>query len=570
MPITKSINNQGLLFIPIINLRRILIVILLGLLLVFRYFASDFPFYPLLILLIITIILEIIFSYLHNNYGWTFKIVYWEFVFDTLLLITLCHYSGGIESIFQYLIIVSILEAALVLDDQEVYFLITYFNLAYIVLLILDSKGIIPHISPFFVWMRAETYLSFSAIWLSLTFTALITVGTGIFFNYLATISYNLKQTNEQLAKSELSNRLMLIQIQEKERQLAAIFESITDGIAVLGYAGEIISLNYGLSHFLDGKEEDFIGKNIYEISDVFTKLCPLEKLSQIFNTNKQSNFRCELAKAAGIIEYYELSLFSLVKDNNEIENIILLLRNITSQQKLQKQLNQLEQLATLGHLSANMAHKIRNPLLVIRGSAETLQQEVPIPLKDQELIQFIIEETNRLNRLIENLIIFAQPSEPQAQYCSFKPILEQIIENFQDVEVKWNLEDNLPELFVDPTHLEQILKQIISNALDKPSTPITIEAYKNGNENITIIIIDKGKGIESEKLAQIFDPFYTDKINGSGLGLSIVKNLITLNNGTVHIESILGEETKVILNFPNYFSQAEHKETQRNTRKQE
>ena len=211
------------------------------------------------------------------------------------------------------------------------------------------------------------------------------------------------------------------------------------------------------------------------------------------------------------------------------------------------------ERLAALGQLSAGLAHEIRNPLAVIKGSAEMLNQKVAgsQPLI-AELAGYISSEVNRLNALVVRFLDFARPSKLELQPENIAEIVDHALESasasFPDANVKIEKQyaQGLPEIPVDRQLCEQVFINLITNAFQamreqgaQPQTmrlSIATDSSK-GEPGVSVTVEDSGPGVPPELREQIFNPFFTSKKDGVGLGLSIVAKIVDDHRGTIRLE---------------------------------
>ncbi len=213
------------------------------------------------------------------------------------------------------------------------------------------------------------------------------------------------------------------------------------------------------------------------------------------------------------------------------------------------------ETLAAMGRMVAAIAHEIRNPLSIIKTSAERIQKQHNI---DDETITFITEEVDKLNRILTGYLNFAKEGH---QHLKPRPFQKIILRSLMLVEndVSRNnivVSKSLPseELFIycDEQRLQQALLNILLNAVQALSEGGRVEVALRARRNRAVLTIkDNGPGMTSKHLQEIRKPFYTTKKQGSGLGLSITNNIIETHNGTMEIGSAPGEGTTVILSIP-------------------
>ncbi|UCG66339.1 MAG: GHKL domain-containing protein [Deltaproteobacteria bacterium] len=235
------------------------------------------------------------------------------------------------------------------------------------------------------------------------------------------------------------------------------------------------------------------------------------------------------------------------------------LARRAREQKLLEDQLNQAERLAVLGEMVAGVSHEIKNPLGIIRSTAELLAEKSEHSQAQKKLSNIIIEESGRLNDIVTDFLDFARPQVPNLQDCPLGEVIERNVTFLRpELDKKGvivndgNLNGRPYIIEADPGLLRQAFLNIFINAIqameDGGNITINIEEEKG---NYRVEIQDTGIGIRDENLKKIFSPFFTTKDEGSGLGLSIVKNIIEGHKGKVWIESKEGVGTKVFVSLP-------------------
>jgi signal transduction histidine kinase len=227
-------------------------------------------------------------------------------------------------------------------------------------------------------------------------------------------------------------------------------------------------------------------------------------------------------------------------------------------QRELESQLHLAERLAALGQMVAGVSHEIKNPLGIIRSTAELLG-EMPDASDTQKRLSGVIkEESTRLNQIVTEFLDFARPQEPNLQECQLEEIIEKNLSFIRPelekkgIHVQDNLNGRSFRLRADHDLLYRAFLNILINAIHSMQDGGTIDIkVAEGRDAYRVEIEDTGCGISKENADKIFNPFFTTKEKGSGLGLSIVRKIIEGHRGTIGIESIEGQGTKVQVQLP-------------------
>ncbi len=278
-----------------------------------------------------------------------------------------------------------------------------------------------------------------------------------------------------------------------------------------------------------------------------------------------------ELAKK-GIYKPYELE--AVAKDGRKINFLmttspivgtnryIVVQRDITEFKNLEKKLYESEKLAALGQLSAGIAHEVRNPLSSIKMSLQILEKRINPAGNDLKRFKIAEKEVEHLETLVNNVLVFAKPMEPKKAPADLAKVLGHAIamaeKGIADKKIVLQTEyDKVPPITIDAAMIGDAFLNIIRNAIEAVEEHGNIFIslrYENDTRQLAVVEIrDNGCGIDEEDMPHIFNPFFTVKKYGTGLGLSQVKKIIDLHQGTIDILSEKGNGTKVYITFPCY-----------------
>ncbi len=225
---------------------------------------------------------------------------------------------------------------------------------------------------------------------------------------------------------------------------------------------------------------------------------------------------------------------------------------------KLKEQLSRAEHLSTLGEMVAGISHEIRNPLGIIKSSSELLKKKMASYDPSNSIPDIIIEESIRLNNIITDFLNFAKPRIPNLMACDVEAVLEKNI-NFlashiekEGYTVEKYYDNNIPEITADSDMLYQAFLNILINAMQAmPEGGKIHVAIQSTDNTVKIFFEDEGEGIPQDLMEKIWDPFFTTKAKGTGLGLGIVKNIIESHSGSVQISARPGAGARVKVELP-------------------
>jgi signal transduction histidine kinase len=218
------------------------------------------------------------------------------------------------------------------------------------------------------------------------------------------------------------------------------------------------------------------------------------------------------------------------------------------------------KRLATLGEISAGIAHELRNPLSIIKGAAQVLKDIGQSDGIHKEMVNIIQYEVANLECTINDFLTFASPPKPNPRTVVLNNLIKETVNAWQiqlssnRYIVKTVLDKEVKNICVDPVQFRQVLFNILNNARDAMGDQgeIIIETRNTDNNEVEIIVSDSGPGIEEEIKERIFVPFFTTKTRGTGLGLAIVRQIVEANNGSISVESEYGKGASFIMKFPS------------------
>ncbi|MED4583995.1 sensor histidine kinase [Brevibacillus choshinensis] len=252
------------------------------------------------------------------------------------------------------------------------------------------------------------------------------------------------------------------------------------------------------------------------------------------------------------------VSYIPLHNHQNEHETgWMVALLDITEQEQVQEYLNQSEKLAMVGQLAAGAAHEIRNPLTVIYGFIQLLQQRLSNQEQERHYLPLILQEIERVNRIVTELLMLSKPSLPNYREVKLAEVFHSILPLMKAEALLHGIEivdrcSISTRIHVDVEQLKQILLNLMKNSIEamKEGGILTVESRLTEHA-VHLHVRDTGDGISPEYLVRIFDPFFSLKEEGTGLGLPISRRMVENHGGDIQVNSKLGEGTEIIISLP-------------------
>lgn len=331
-----------------------------------------------------------------------------------------------------------------------------------------------------------------------------------------------------------------------------AIENVVFDGVIVLNPDLTISRLNHASESILGYSNKEAQGHPVEDILIGTETLMPaLEAAQQGDQTLKQANMR--LYNRSGQAFLAQVSTAPTIIDE-KLHGIIILIQDLTEQEQIQLQTQELERRALLGEVTAIFAHEVRNPINNISTGLQLMAYNLPDEDPNQELIGRLQQDCERLSDLMKSVLSYSRPAEYDMVELDLASLIKRLVDRARprmsnvNVEPHLQFESTLPLVEGNQRALEQVFTNLINNAIQAMresggTLAIKIhEMHSSGQSHyIQVDVADSGPGIPKENIDRIFQPFYTTKSDGTGLGLAITKRIITAHKGNIQVTSFPG-----------------------------
>jgi two-component system sensor histidine kinase PilS (NtrC family) len=336
------------------------------------------------------------------------------------------------------------------------------------------------------------------------------------------------------------------------------IVESIRSGVVTTDLQGRIYTFNTAAREITGYNEQDVRGQ---EASILFGDIGEdiAESLRAAETGEASPRFEANCLTAEGLRLRLGFSIQPLFAESGETTGIVITFQDLTQIRALEETSRRQDRLAAIGRMAASIAHEIRNPLAAMRGSIQMLRSELDGDSSQAELMEIILRESDRLNRIITDFLTYARPRSIVISAVDVSELLREtftLMRHSPEITSEQKLEEDLPDeplvADVDAEQLRQVFWNLARNALQAMPKGGTVQAQlmRNVNDRLQINFADTGCGMSPEQVEHLFEPF-SSTTGGSGLGLSIVYQIIRDHGGTINARSREGKGTTITIELP-------------------
>lgn len=334
-------------------------------------------------------------------------------------------------------------------------------------------------------------------------------------------------------------------ELRANERRLAEIISTTADAVICMDEEGRILSWNDGAEEIYGYSGEEAVGRLAWDLLPGAGREEAAEVLGQRIRGEKPiRSWETVHARKDGS-DLQVLVTLSPVRDSDGgLIGTSAVIKDVTHLKRLERELIRSERMAAVGELASSIAHEVKNPLAAIRGAVEILGdgfgRQGPL-----EVVQEVLGQIDRLDRLVKDLLSFARPDRPDKQPTKILDLMEAALEVLREeplrkeISVYLNMDPELPSVPVDRRQMEQAFLNIILNAFQamggRGRLTVTTRREPGG---VAVAFHDTGPGVPPADVKKILQPFYTTKHKGTGLGLSIVQKVVEAHDGRIGVEN--------------------------------
>ena len=387
-------------------------------------------------------------------------------------------------------------------------------------------------------------------------------IAVGFLFGWLRDLeerkARDLRAVSRELESAYHKLEERAIQLVTIQHYTQAILQSITSGVITVGPDGSVATVNSAAERALGMSEEAMVPRRL---GVLFSDDGGLESiLQQVLRGAAQRRVdEMTLETTSGKTLHARVSIARMRDDDGRVLGAVVSIEDVSEVKALTDQLIRADRLAAMGELTAGVAHEVRNPLGIIKASVQLVEESGGDPGRTAEVMRIIRQEIDRLDRVIKVLLDFGRPSSPTLMTIDVRAVLDDVVlftsrfagQASVEIETTYDREDLT--VFADADQLKQVLVNLVSNAVQAMGeTGGTIKLRAWGDrEYVYISVADNGPGMEPEVVEKVFDPFFSTRDAGTGLGLTIVHRIIDQHGGRIEVNSMPGRGTTFTVVLP-------------------
>lgn len=387
-------------------------------------------------------------------------------------------------------------------------------------------------------------------------------VTIGFLFGWLRDLeerkASDLRQVSFRLEEAYHTLEERAIQLVNIQDYMEAILRSITSGVVTVGPDGSVATVNVAAERMLGMREEEMVPRRIGRL---FKDDGGLDASLMRFLRGQTPKMVTDVQAVAidGRTLHAKVAMARMRDVGGRVFGAVVTLEDVSEVRALTDQLIRADRLAAMGELTAGVAHEVRNPLGIIRASVQLVEDAQGDPARVHDAVRVIKQEIDRLDRVIKALLDFGRPSAPTLRLTNVEDVVNDVVlftRQFAGqarVEIETAFTAASPYVLADADQLKQVLVNLVSNAvqaMEDTGGTITVRVWDD-DSFVLASVADTGPGMSSEMLDKVFDPFYSTRDGGTGLGLTIVHRIIDQHGGRVEVESTPGAGTTFTVALP-------------------
>ncbi len=346
---------------------------------------------------------------------------------------------------------------------------------------------------------------------------------------------------------------------------LSAVFDGITDGMYIVDSAGKLVMVNEPEAAFLARQPESLAGADYAAYYHSSGGSCEHCTVMEALATGTHQSLIISYVNPEGHQTWREIDAYPIRDREGLTDRVVVFTRDVTGRRRMEASLYESSKLASIGQLASSIAHEINNPLTVIIGNAEVLLLDIPEDSPLRDTIEMILRAARRAARIVDNLLNLSSQRDYEMSEVDLEANLQEALElvghplRRANIQPELSITEDVPLIVASANHLKVVWMNLLLNARDaivrSGRTPgkLSVTVERESDNMVRITVSDNGPGIAADERARLFQPFYTTKPAGEGLGLGLYNayNIVRQHHGEIEVVSEPGQGATFIIRLP-------------------
>lgn len=325
------------------------------------------------------------------------------------------------------------------------------------------------------------------------------------------------------------------------------ILENMSSGVLVVDIDGRVLTMNAAAEEILELRKEEVLSHHVDTALGRRAPDLAHELVQSLASERPRRRQEISGHSRSGAYRPMGISISPLTDGTQRRRGVIAVFQDLTEVHEMRERVRKADRLAAVGELSAGIAHELRNPLASISGSIEMLYHELALDGENKRLMELIMRESDRLDRIISDFLEFARLRTPRRVPSKLARCIEDVVtlvrqnvEKSDGINIRTACDPALPDVWMDDEQMRQVFMNLAVNSCEAMENrgALEIMAERAGEQKVRVAFKDSGPGIDPEGLERMFEPFFTTKDGGTGLGLAMANKIVVAHGGSIEFKN--------------------------------
>lgn len=459
------------------------------------------------------------------------RVAWFVVVADVGLEAAIVHYGGGVTGQFTTVFCLTIAAAAFLLEMPGGMATAVLSSACFVSYQILEARGVM--VPPGRDAVTAVHSISLIDAYMHASMFLLVGTLGGYLADRIKTKGRALQHAESALEQLRIDTNYIL--------------ENMSSGVLVIDTDSRVITMNAAAEEILELRKDEVLSRHLDNALGRRTPDLAHELVQSLSSDIPRRRQEIAGHTRSGAYRPLGISISPLTDGTQRRRGVIAVFQDLTEVHEMRERVRKADRLAAVGELSAGIAHELRNPLASISGSIEMLYHELALEGENKRLMELIMRESDRLDRIISDFLEFARLRTPRRVPSNLGRCIEEVVtlvkqnaEKSEGIVIRFTCDPGIPDVWMDDEQMRQVFMNLAVNSCEamERGGSLEINAGRAEGSTVRVAFIDNGPGIDPEGFERMFEPFFTTKDGGTGLGLAMANKIVTAHGGSIEYKN--------------------------------